>query len=55
MEWPEFGVDRECCLAVAWKQQPPLGMSHCYMYMPQFPESQDAYRTIVDFFRKNLG
>ena len=31
------------------------GMSHCYMYMPDLPEAQDAYRTIVDFFRKNLS
>jgi acetyl esterase/lipase len=31
------------------------GMSHCYMYQPQLPESQDAYQAIVNFFRKNLG
>ena len=31
------------------------GMSHCYMYSAQLPEAQDAYRTIVNFFRKNLG
>jgi monoterpene epsilon-lactone hydrolase len=31
------------------------GMSHCYMYSSQLPEAQDAYRTIVNFFRKNLG
>ena len=31
------------------------GMSHCYMYFAQFPEAQDAYQTIVKFFRKNLG
>lgn len=30
------------------------GMAHCYMYFPQFPESQDAYRTITRFFKKNL-
>jgi epsilon-lactone hydrolase len=30
------------------------GMSHCYIYMPQLPESQDAYRAIVGFFRQNL-
>lgn len=31
------------------------GMGHCYMYFPMLPEAQDAYRTIIDFFRKNLG
>lgn len=31
------------------------GMSHCYMYMSTLPEAQDAYRTIVGFFRKNLS
>lgn len=30
------------------------GVGHCYLYMPQLPESQDAYRAIVDFFRSNL-
>lgn len=31
------------------------GMGHCYMYMAALPEAQDAYRAIVDFFRRNLG
>ena len=26
------------------------GMGHCYIYSPQLPESQAAYRVIVDFF-----
>jgi acetyl esterase/lipase len=30
------------------------GMSHCYMYMPNLPESRDAYQITVDFFRENL-
>ncbi len=30
------------------------GMSHCYIYMPQLPESKDAYRAIVGFFQENL-
>ena len=30
------------------------GMGHCYMYMPNLPESRDAYDAIVAFFRKNL-
>lgn len=31
------------------------GMGHCYMYLSQLPEAQDAFRTIVRFFRKNLA
>jgi acetyl esterase/lipase len=31
------------------------GMGHCFIYTPMLPEAQDAYKTIVDFFRKNLG
>ncbi len=30
------------------------GMGHCYFYMPQLPESRDAYEAIVRFFRENL-
>jgi len=30
------------------------GMSHCYMYMPNLPESHDAYQITVNFFRENL-
>jgi monoterpene epsilon-lactone hydrolase len=30
------------------------GLGHCYIYMSQLPEAQDAYRIIVDFFRKHL-
>jgi acetyl esterase/lipase len=30
------------------------GMPHCYIYQADLPEAQDAYRTIVDFFQKNL-
>lgn len=30
------------------------GMGHCYMYFAQFPEAQDAYRTITEFFKKSL-
>jgi acetyl esterase/lipase len=30
------------------------GMGHCYMYFAKYPEAQDAYRTIADFFQKNL-
>jgi monoterpene epsilon-lactone hydrolase len=31
------------------------GLGHCYMYTPGLPESQDAYRAIVKFFKSNLG
>ncbi len=31
------------------------GLDHCYIYWAQLPESQDAYRTIVKFFRDHLG
>jgi monoterpene epsilon-lactone hydrolase len=31
------------------------GLGHCYMYTPSLPESQDAYRAIVKFFKTNLG
>jgi acetyl esterase/lipase len=31
------------------------GLGHCYMYTPSLPESQDAYRAIVKFFKSNLG
>jgi monoterpene epsilon-lactone hydrolase len=31
------------------------GLGHCYIYTPSLPESQDAYRTIVRFFKANLG
>jgi monoterpene epsilon-lactone hydrolase len=31
------------------------GLGHCYIYDASFPESQDAYQTIINFFRKNLG
>ena len=30
------------------------GMSHCYIYVPQLPEAQDAWQTIVKFFRDHL-
>jgi len=30
------------------------GMGHCYIMMPNLPESQDAYAAIVNFFRKHL-
>ncbi len=30
------------------------GMSHCFIYQSDLPEAQDAYQTIVRFFRKNL-
>jgi len=30
------------------------GMGHCYMYLSQLPEAQDAFQTIVKFFRKYL-
>lgn len=30
------------------------GQGHCYIYLPQFPESQDAYQATVNFFRENL-
>jgi monoterpene epsilon-lactone hydrolase len=30
------------------------GLGHCYIYQANLPESQDAYQTIVKFFRKNL-
>ncbi len=30
------------------------GMGHCYIYLPQFPESQDAYQVIANFFHENL-
>lgn len=30
------------------------GQGHCYIYLPQFPESQDAYQVIANFFRENL-
>lgn len=30
------------------------GMSHCYFYQPDFPESQDAYDLIVRFFGEKL-
>jgi hypothetical protein len=30
------------------------GMSHCCMYMPNLPESRDAYQITVDLFRENL-
>jgi hypothetical protein len=29
-------------------------MGRCYMYFAKFPEAQDAYRTITEFFKKNL-
>lgn len=29
-------------------------MGHCYIYLPQFPESQDAYEATVNFFKANL-
>jgi monoterpene epsilon-lactone hydrolase len=31
------------------------GLSHCYLMVPQLPESQDAYLAIVKFFRDHLG
>jgi acetyl esterase/lipase len=31
------------------------GMDHCYIYWANLPESQDAYRAIVNFFRGHLG
>jgi epsilon-lactone hydrolase len=31
------------------------GLGHCYIYQGNLPEAQDAYQTIVTFFRKNLG
>lgn len=31
------------------------GMGHCYIMDSTLPESQDAYRAIINFFRKNLG
>ena len=30
------------------------GQGHCFIYLPQFPESQDAYQVIANFFRDNL-
>lgn len=30
------------------------GMGHCYIYQPDMPESRDAHRAIVDFFRDVL-
>lgn len=30
------------------------GMGHCYIYEPQLPEAQFAYRMIARFFRENL-
>jgi epsilon-lactone hydrolase len=30
------------------------GMGHCYIYEPQLPEAQFAYRMIAKFFRDNL-
>jgi acetyl esterase/lipase len=30
-------------------------MSHCYIYMSDLPEAQDAYQAIIRFFRTNLG
>lgn len=30
------------------------GMGHCYIYMPDFPETQDAYSAIINFFREAL-
>lgn len=30
------------------------GMGHCYIYQPDLPESRDAHREIVDFFRETL-
>jgi acetyl esterase/lipase len=30
------------------------GLGHCYIYQSDLPEAQDAYKVIVDFFRKNL-
>jgi epsilon-lactone hydrolase len=30
------------------------GMGHCYMYFAKLPEAQDAYRTITEFFKRNL-
>jgi monoterpene epsilon-lactone hydrolase len=31
------------------------GMGHCFIYAPNLPESQDAYRAIVRFFKASLG
>jgi acetyl esterase/lipase len=31
------------------------GMDHCYINWANLPEAQDAYRTIVKFFRDHLG
>jgi len=28
--------------------------THCCMYMPNLPESRDAYQITVDLFRENL-
>jgi len=30
------------------------GQGHCFIYFAKFPEARDAYRTITDFFHKNL-
>ncbi len=30
------------------------GMGHCYLYTASLPESQNAYKAIVDFFDENL-
>jgi len=30
------------------------GMGHCYIYQSDLPESRDAHRAIVDFFRARL-
>lgn len=30
------------------------GQGHCYIYFAKFPEARDAYRTIANFFSKNL-
>jgi len=31
------------------------GMGHCYIYMADFPETQDAYSAINQFFASRLG
>ena len=31
------------------------GLGHCFYYDDAMPESQDAYQTMIRFFRKHLG
>jgi acetyl esterase/lipase len=53
---PAIGTHRALCQAgVEASLHVFDGLGHCFYYFPGTPESDDAYETMIRFFRKNLS